>query len=226
MIWKPIIYPAALTLVLLTLAGMHPFMLGVAIAQDDEDYPDYILHELEVDRLKREAEMRVLRQELDALSESEVSIQIAKFNEVISLLKTDKELRDMLKSSPELYPLYKSTLGENATITLEQIQESSPSVIYDASPEHCACLSRVRVRWLGHGNQAGEAVVALGSRYYDIQVGDTLGTTSCVLNEASIQKGVTLVCDDPSSGEKMSRTIALQNLPDTQALRVIYNEHD
>lgn len=174
------------------------------LAGNHIDYPDHVKDEIEAANLEREARLVKLQQELEELRGSKLDVQIQKFKEVLSLLQTDREIRDLLKDHPEMYPLYKSALGKDAVVG-----PPGTAGFTGSGTDFCACLQHVKVRWLGQKEQRGEAVLALGDVLYDMRPGSKLGGTLCVMRDAN-ERHAMLECRDPVRNEVLKRSIAMQ----------------
>ena len=174
------------------------------------EYPPHIQLELQADQLEREKRVKELQLELDKVRDSEIAVQIEKFKEVLALLKTDKEIRDLLRESPDLFPLYQAVMTDEKTrASLEDLQSD---ITGGSATQFCGCLETVRVRWLGRGKQAGEAVLTLGGSYYDLRTGDKIGNSLCHLLSTTATHAV-LQCRDPVQNRQLTQVLALQSLP-------------
>ena len=119
-----------------------------------QQLPAKIRDQLETDRLRREIALEQLRRELEQLKGSEdveVQRKIERLGELRKLLEVNRDVRELLKESPELSREYDRVL-----------KTSVP-------PQGgCACLENARVHWLGQGDQAGQVIVYLDGLYHDV----------------------------------------------------------
>ncbi len=187
-----------------------------AQAQKEADYPEHIASELEAARLEREARIYKLRKELESLKGSEISLRIEKFKEVLDLLETDREIRALLKESPETYSLYKSVLGKRANIQYEDIigdQTAGPDA--SSATRFCGCLNSTSVRWLGQNQQLGSVILAHDGTLHDLRVGDKMGGTLCYLRHADERKAI-LECRDPVEDKMLKATLSMQSMSQVQ----------
>lgn len=173
------------------------------LADERADYPDHVKDEIRAADLEREARLVTLRGELAALHNAALDTRAKKFKEVLELLKTDQEIRALLKQSPELYPLYQMTLGSDA------VAPPPEAGVIGTNAEFCGCLYAARVRWLGQKEQLGEAVLAFGDSLYDMREGDKIGGSLCVMRAAD-GKRAHLECRDPVQNKLLKRSIAMQ----------------
>ena len=105
------------------------------------------------------------------------------------LLEVNSEVRDLLQGSPELDAQYRRILN------------------IDAPPPACGCLDTAQVNQIGKGEQAGGAVIFLSGAYHDLQIGDRVGDSACILQDAGADTdSATLTCAGSS------RTLTLFNI--------------
>ena len=182
-----------------------------ASAEASADYPEHIKLEQEMQLLERKKEVQKLKQELEEIRDSDVSSKITKFKEILELLETDKQIRDLLRKEPSLFDLYKSSVGSAAgSMTASDIYPDYSEG--DSRSQFCGCLTSTRVKWLGKDGQAGEAILSLAGNDIDLEIGDKLGQSLCVLRNTS-PTHATLECRDPIKDRSHLNHIALQTLP-------------
>lgn len=182
-------------------AALALALAAPAMAGDPADYPDHVKDEIRAADLEREARLIKLQRELQTLRNSALDVQTQKFREVLALLQTDREIRDLLRDYPELYPLYQSVLGADAA----PLPQTGPGPDVD----FCQCLQHAEVHWLGQKEQLGEAVLSLGGVLHDMRVGGKLGGSLCVLRNAD-ERYAHLECRDPVRNRMLKRRIAIK----------------
>ena len=202
--------PLLLASVVLGLAGTGHGLATPAHAQDPAEYPEHIRLEIETQNLERRKRIEDLRLELAAIKNSEIANRSAKLQEILGLMRTEKEIRDMLYESPDLYPLYRASVGDDPGQARPTDILPDPT---DASPIFCDCLQSASVRWLGRGEQAGEAVVYLHEELFDVSVGERIGRSWCYLQKTTATHAL-LSCRDPVENKELTERAALQLLPE------------
>lgn len=170
-------------------------------AEDIADYPDHVKDEIRAAQLERETRLIKLQHELQNLQDSVLAAQAQKLKAVLELLKTEREIRAMLKRYPELSPLYESVLGNDSSL--------APHNTARGEMNFCRCLDAAQVLWLGRQEQSGEAVLSLDNVLYNVWVGGQLGGTLCTLSDVNENRAV-LQCRDPAQDEVRVRSIAMK----------------
>lgn len=181
-------------------------------AEETAAYPEHIRIEMEGQLLEGQVEVQKLRQELDDIRDSAISSRIKKFKELQELLETDKQIRELLRQDPSLYPLYKASIGDDIPGSMTASEIFPDYSEGDTRSQFCGCLTNTRVKWLGKGDQAGEAVLSVGGNDIDLVVGQKLGNTLCYLHHTT-PKQATLKCRDPIQDRGHLKHIAYQTMP-------------
>ena len=144
--------------------------------------PANVRDQLLIDALKREIEITQLQQELaemQGLQDSELERKIKHLEDMRTLLHVNSEVRGLVQEAPELTGQYWRILE------------------IDTPPPACRCLRYASVRWLGRGEQAGQAVIRLDGELHEVGVGDDVGDAGCRLQEADGSQAV-LACGGSS----------------------------
>ena len=162
------IAPAAL--LLSAFAFSHATLAGEAEATAPSlpDLPPKLRDNYEIDRLKREIELKQLQIQLEQLQgpqDSTLERRINQAADLEKLLEAKKRIHELLIDSPEYAPLVEQILG------------------VDPTPPVCACLNEVRVHSLPQPpNEPDRAELSLGGRAHsDVGVGGSIGNTACQL---------------------------------------------
>ena len=154
--------------------------------------PAKIRDQLEADRLRREIALEELRGELDQLKGSEdveVQRKIERLGELLKLLEVHRDVRELLKESPELSREYDRVI--------EDIRAASGCV---RLPREC---SRA-LAW--PGDQAGQVIVYLDGLYHDVGAGEGIGSSRCRVQEARAD-GVVLQCGAQRSARSLHNPV-------------------
>ena len=148
------------------------------------ELPAKIRAQLEANQLKRDIELEQLRRELEDLKgsdDADVTRKTELLGELRRMLEVDRDVRELLRDSPEMAEEYERIVKATALDTPEAPQGP------------CACLESARVHWLGQGEQAGQVTVYLDGGYYDVRVGDAIGNSRCRLGQ-TLSDSVVLQC--------------------------------
>ena len=132
------------------------------------DLPPKLRDNYEIDRLKREIELKQLQIELEQLQgpqDSDLERRINQAADLEKLLEAKKRIHELLIDSPEYTPLVEQILG------------------VDPTPPVCACLDEVRVHSLPQPpNEPDSAEMSIGGRSHQtVAVGGSIGGTACQL---------------------------------------------
>lgn len=162
------IAPAALALVAYAVPNSTLAGEAESTAPSLPDLPPKLRDNYEIDRLKREIELKQLQIQLEQLQgpqDSDLERRISQAADLEKLLEAKKRIHDLLIDSPEYTPLVEQILG------------------VDPAPPVCACLDQVRVNSLPQGpSEPDNAVLSFGERrYFDVSVGGSIGGTACQL---------------------------------------------
>jgi len=144
---------------------------GDAAAPSLPDLPPKVRDNYEIDRLKREIELKQLQIELEQLQgpqDSELERKIKQAADLEQLLVARQRIRELLRDAPEFAPLVEQFLG------------------IDPTPATCACLAELRAHWLGDTEEPPRATLSFGgNRHIDVVVGGSVGGTACELTAVS-----------------------------------------
>ena len=165
------IAPAALALAVAAYVVPNSTLAGEAesTAPSLPDLPPKLRDNYEIDRLKREIELKQLQIQLEQLQgpqDSDLERRINQAADLEKLLEAKKRIHELLIDSPEYAPLVEQILGA------------------DPAPPVCACLDQVRVNSLPQPpSEPDNAVLSFvgDRRYYDVNVGGSIGGTACQL---------------------------------------------
>ena len=154
---------SAFALTSLTLAGE-----AESVAPSLPDLPPKLRDNYEIDRLKREIELKQLEiqlQQLQGPQDDDLERRIKQADDLEQLLERKRRIQELLIDSPEYAALVEEILG------------------VDPTPPVCACLDQVRVTSLPQApSQPDSAVLSFGDRrYFDVSVGGSIGGTACQL---------------------------------------------
>lgn len=132
------------------------------------DLPPKLRDNYEIDRLKREIELKQLQIQLEQLQgpqDSDLERRINQAADLEKLLEAKKRIHELLIDSPEYAPLVEQILGA------------------DPAPPVCACLDQVRLHSLPQApSEPNNVVLSFGDRrYFDVSVGGSIGGTACQL---------------------------------------------
>ncbi|MCY3820005.1 MAG: hypothetical protein OXH52_11675 [Gammaproteobacteria bacterium] len=180
--WRAVVWLVAL--LLLPVPGSE----SVRAEEVDEsvlpELPAKIRAQLEANQLRREIELEQLRRELEDLKgsdDADVARKIERLGELRRLLEVDRDVRELLESSPEMAEEY------------ERIVQATAPGQPETPRGSCACLESARVHWLGQGDQAGQVTVFLDGAYYDVGAGETIGNSRCSVGQ-TLSGSVVLQC--------------------------------
>ena len=177
---------------MLSVLGSEQVYAEESVESAEPRLPAKIMDQLEADRLRREIALEELRGKLDQLKGSEdveVQRKIERLGELRKLLEVNRDVRELLKESPELAREYDRV-----------VKTSMP-------PQGaCACLESARVHWLGQGDQAGQAIVYLEGLYHDVGAGEGIGSSRCRVQEARAD-GVVLQCGTQRSARSLHNPV-------------------
>lgn len=131
------------------------------------DLPPKLRDNYEIDRMKREIELKQLQiqfEQLQGPQDSDLERRIKQAADLEQLLVAKKRIHELLVDSPEYAPLVEQILG------------------VDPTPPACACLDEVWVHWIGADSDPGRAELSFrGTRHTEVGVGGSIGGTACQL---------------------------------------------
>lgn len=143
------------------------------------ELPPKLRDNYEIDRLKREIELKQLQiqlQQLEGPQDSDLERRINQAADLEKLLEAKKRIHELIIDSPEYAPLVEQILG------------------VDPTPPTCACLDQVRVHDLDQGNEPARPTLSFdGSRHFTVGVGGSIGGTACQL-QAATADAATVTC--------------------------------
>lgn len=173
------IAPAAL--VLSACAFSNTTLAGEAesTAPSLPDLPEKLRDNYEIDRLKREIELKQLQIQLEQLQgpqDSDLQRRINQAADLERLLEAKKRIDELIIDSPEYAPLVEQILG------------------VDPTPPTCACLDQVRVHGFPPPDGPARPDLSLNGRnVFGVDVGSSIGGSACQLLAATADS-VTVGC--------------------------------
>ena len=143
------------------------------------DLPPKLRDNYQIDRVKREIELKQLQIQLEQLEgpqDSDLERRIKQAADLEELLVAKKRIHELLIDAPEYAPLVEQILG------------------VDPTPPTCACLDEVWVHWIGAESDPGRAELSFrGTRHTEVGVGASIGGTACQLQAVTADKA-TVAC--------------------------------
>ena len=159
-------------------AGAANLALAGAATVALPQLPAKISDQLQIEALQREIEIIRLEQELRDMRDaanSDLATKIKQLEDMRTLLEVNAEVRQLVQVAPELDAQYWRILD---------VDTPSPA---------CRCLEALQVNWLGRGAQTGRATIRIDGQHYDVEVGGTVGSSSCTLQTANAERA-TFTC--------------------------------
>ena len=179
---------------------------GPAVAQDSgpmpepalalDNFPRYVQEQLKLEWVRQQIKLQQAQQELETL----------KAQRRINSLQSQREL-DEFQDRPDSPAMVVEGMEQSGAAGKTALRRSMVPV------DRCRCLSHARLHWLGRDARA--AVLSVAGVYYDLEEGDRLGNTDCVL-DAVDEAAAMLVCRATPNARKQHARLSLDTLPDAQ----------